>query len=255
LSSDFINFKRVFVQHGLPVCFISPSHNGWGEVFGRSGCRGQCGGHGAQSELKTQLFDSYTGQVLKVSFVFATVCSTIFRDKVWRLYFFLAASLITTIVQIIIEAVMVARYNNGGSQQWLSGCEILSACTIEQGPSSAMSQIYNEVENMMKIVIAEIVGNVIGLFVTIYTTCQIRQALDSSAQAPNPTSGLTVCLVVFEMLLESGQVACSALALQSMDGSIKPVNELFSSLVGKHSGNAGLCVLPCCGSSRNIITC
>ncbi len=193
------------------------------------------------------------------------VIAAVFRDsvppdKVHFLYFALAASLTTTFVQIIIEIVMVTRYNNGGSQQWLSGCEILSACSMEQGPSSATSQIYNEVENMMKIVVAEIVGNVFNLILMAASTYQIHQEFVQSARPPVasspavPTSTrphVILCVNCFEMLLEVGQVVCSALALQSMEGSIRPVNELFDNLVGKHSDSAGLCVLPCCGSSSS----
>lgn len=196
---------------------------------------------------------SNIGQALK-AFI---VAHKFFRDKVYWLYFFLAASLATTFAQIVIEAVMVDRYNNGGSQQWLSGCEVLSACLTEKGPSSAVSQIYNEVENMMKILIGEIVANLISLVLMAISTYQIRQDMSPSAGPPNPTRENTLlCVNLVEMLLEVGQVACSALALQSIEGSIKPVNELFSSLVGRHSESAGLCVLPCCGSSsRNLITC
>jgi hypothetical protein len=201
-----------------------------------------------------------TDQVLKGFIVFATIvfrtAPTTFQNKGHLLYFFLAASLITTFVQIIIEAVMVTRYNNGGSQQWLSGCEILSACSMEQGPASAMSQIYNEVENMMKIVVIEIVVNVLSLVLMAASTCQIYREMLQSAGSSSSRTAVILFVNVFEMLLEIGQVACSALALKYMDGSIKPVNELFSSLVGKSSENAGLCVLPCCGSSSgNQITC
>lgn len=215
------------------------------------------------------MIDFYnTGQVSKLFVVVATVKQSIFLDKVLLLYFFLVASLITTFVQIIIEIIMVSRYNNGGSQQWLSGCEILSACSTEQGPSSTMSQIYNEIDNMMKIVVAEIVCNLIGFVLMIYSTREFHKKLQSAvppqparpaaqpaAQAALQRPSVTVCVVVFEMLLEVAQVACSALALKSMEGSITPVNELlFSSLVSKYSENAGLCVLPCCVSS-NQITC
>jgi hypothetical protein len=201
-----------------------------------------------------------TDQVLKAFIVFATVffrrAPTTFQYKVHLLYFFLAASLITTFVQIIIEIVMVTRYNNGGSQQWLSGCEILSACSTEQGPASATSQIYNDVENMMKIVIVEIVGNFFNLVLMAASTYSIHQEISQPAGSSPSRANVVLCVNVFEMLLEIGQVACSALALKSMDGSIKPVNELISSLVGTFSENAGLCVLPCCGSSSgNQMTC
>jgi len=202
-----------------------------------------------------------TDQVLKAFIVFATVffrrAPTTFQDKVHLLYFFLAASLITTFVQIIIEIVMVTRYNNGGSQQWLSGCEILSACSTEQGPASTTSQIYNDVENMMKIVIVEIVGNFFNLVLMAASTYSTHQEISQPAAVSNPNRMCFVYLShVFEMLLEIGQVASSDLAMKSIDGSIKPVNELFSSLVGTFSENAGLCLLPCCGSSSgNQITC
>jgi hypothetical protein len=185
--------------------------------------------------------------------VFIVLAHKFFRNKFNWLYFFSAASLITSFVQIIIEAVMVDHYNKGGSQQWLSGCEILSSCLIEKGPSSAVSQIYNEVENMMKIVIAEVVGNFFSLVVTAISTYLAHQDLSQSAGLPNPTrENVIICLNFFEMLLEVGQVACSVLAFQSMEGSINPVNELFSSLVGKYSEKAGLCVLPCCGFGNKI---
>ncbi len=139
-----------------------------------------------------------------------------------------------------------------------------------------MSQMYNEVENMMKIVAVEIAFNVLNLLLIIFSTWQMRQSLQpvsasgpsnapasgplnspasgpsnapATGPAPPPISTVTVVVLVIEMLFEAVQVACSALTLQSIVGAMKPVNELFSSLVGKYSENAELCVLPCCGSS------
>jgi hypothetical protein len=179
-----------------------------------------------------------------------------FQHKAFLLNVFLGFSFAATCVQIIIEAVMLSRYNNSGSQHWLSGCEVLSSCATEQGPASAMSQIYNEVESMMRIVAVEIAVNVFNLVSMCVSTHQVRQEILQSANPSPSRRAIILCLHVFEMLLEVGQVACSALALESMDGSIKPVNQLLSSLVGKHSGSAGLCVLPCCTSgSGNQIAC
>ena len=190
---------------------------------------------------------------LVMAFKVAMLCSSCKNEC---LYFFLFLAILATISQIIMESLMYDRYKKGGSQEWLSGCEILSACSTEQGPASAASQIYNDVENMMKIVIVEIVGNFFNLVLMAASTYSIHQEISQPAGSSPSRAHVVLCVNVFEMLLEIGQVACSALALKSMDGSIKPVNELISSLVGTFSENAGLCLLPCCGSSSgNQITC
>ncbi len=156
------------------------------------------------------------------------------------------ASLCATIAQIVIEAVFIARYRSGGSQEWLLGCEILSACSTDQGPSSAVSQIYNEVDSMTRIVVAEIIVNVVSLIlmlVSLYVTWSQAAATTTTG---TPNSQFANFVLVFEALLEIGQVACSALALKQMEGSIQPVNQLLGSLIGMLSENSDLCVLPCC---------
>jgi hypothetical protein len=141
---------------------------------------------------------------------------------------------------------MVIRYYNGDAQRWLSGCGILASCSTDQGPTSTMSQIYNEVEGMMKILYAEIGVNFVTLLVMACFWCS--RSKSSSSSTKNIIS-------IFEVILEALQVAGSVLALRSLDQSAKPVDELYASLVGKYSEDAGLCLLPCCGGSNNNIAC
>ena len=162
------------------------------------------------------------------------------------------ASLCATLAQIIIEAVFVSRYRSGGSQEWLLGCEILSTCSTDQGPSSAVSQIYNEVDSMTNIVVAEIVVNVFSLILMVVSLYVYSQA-SSSPQASSQSAANIV--MVIEALIEIGQVVCSALALEQMEGSMQPVNQLLGSLIGKLSENNDLCVLPCCTNSGSQIAC
>jgi hypothetical protein len=166
--------------------------------------------------------------------------SQIFKDKILPLLGL--ASLGATIAQIVIEAVFIDRYRSGGSQEWLLGCEILSTCSTDQGPSSAVSQIYNEVDSMMRIVVAEIIVNVVSLILMV-VSLYVTWSQASSSQSQNQFSSF---VLVLEALLEIGQVVCSALALEQMEGSIQPVNQLLGSLIGMLSENNGLCVLPCC---------
>ena len=177
--------------------------------------------------------------IIVALFPFNFACLQNLKEK--YLLLFGLASLCATIAQIVIEAVFISRYKSGGSEAWLLGCEILSTCSTDQGPSSAVSQIYNEVDSMTRIVVAEIIINVFSLIlmvVSLYGT--LSQA--SSSQF-NSNSNF---VLVFEALIEIGQVICSALALQQMEGSMQPVNQLLGSLIGTLSENNGLCVLPCC---------
>jgi hypothetical protein len=160
-----------------------------------------------------------------------------FKEKYLPL--FGLASLCATIAQIVIEAVFISRYRSGGSQEWLLGCEILSSCLTDQGPSSAVSQIYNEVDSMTRIVVAEIVVNVFSLILMVVSLYATLSQASSSQFATN-------FVLVVEALIEIGQVACSALALEQMEGSMQPVNQLLGSLIGILSDNNDLCVLPCC---------
>ena len=99
---------------------------------------------------------------------------------------------------------------------------------------------------MTNIVVAEIVVNVVSLFL------MVSSLYVYISQASSPAANI---VMVIEALIEIGQVVCSALALEQMEGSMQPVNQLLGSLIGKLSENNDLCVLPCCTKSGSQIAC
>jgi hypothetical protein len=152
-----------------------------------------------------------------------------------------------TFVQIIIEGIFLARYRNDGSEQWLTGCDVLSSCSTDQGPASAVSQIYNEVNSLVTIVTVEIATNVLNLFMMCATVFMEVQVGSSTGR-----SNLHLFILGVEVLLEIAQVAGSGIALKSLEATISPVNQLTGSLIGKFSESAALCLLPCCADSSCV---
>ena len=196
--------------------------------------------------MQLQLFDmSNTDQkVLKI----ALLAGLLGWLEPKQIYLVAVVSLLMTFGQIIIEGIFLARYGNDGSEQWLTGCDVLSSCSTDQGPASAVSQIYNEVNSLVTIVWVEIAANVVNLVMMCATVFMENQVSSSSTQR----SKLHLFILGLEVFLEIAQVAGSGIALKSLEATISPVNQLTSSLIGKFSESAALCLLPCCADSSCV---
>jgi len=204
--------------------------------FMRSNCE-------QNSACSLHMYMSNPDQVLKIALLAGLLFFdlTEFKIKI-SILFLLFASLVATITQITIEGVFLTRYRNGGSEQWLTGCEVLSACSVNQGPASEMSQIYNEVSSLMTIVGVEIAANVINLLMM----CAMVFLENQGRSQGNGRNIGQHILFALEVLFEILQVVGSGIALNSLNANIDPVNELADSLVGTFSESASLCLLPCC---------
>jgi len=89
---------------------------------------------------------------------------------------------------------------------------------------------------------------VVNLVMMCATVFMENQVSSSSTQR----SKLHLIILGLEVFLEIAQVAGSGIALKSLEATISPVNQLTSSLIGKFSESAALCLLPCCADSSCV---
>jgi hypothetical protein len=116
---------------------------------------------------------------------------------------------------------------------------MLSACDSDQGPSSVVSQVYGNINNIFTTLKAEIAVNV---FLIVFLSVRLYFEQQSTARQ----SGQQVVLDVFELFLEVSQIAPSVLVYIDLKATTSAVFLLSEKLIGTFSPDSQLCLLPCC---------
>jgi hypothetical protein len=149
--------------------------------------------------------------------------------------FAIGCAIICALVQIGIEAAFLHRYSPSGSASWQTGCEMISACNSDQGPSSDISQVYGNFNSTLQTLWVEIAFNVVSLFVFCFA-CLERD------ESKVPSFLLELCLEVL-------QVIASALVYKDVEASTGAVLLQSGGFIGTFSPDSKLCLLPCCAAA------
>jgi hypothetical protein len=114
---------------------------------------------------------------------------------------------------------------------------MLSACDSDQGPSSDVSQVYGNINNILQTLKVEIAVNVFMILVL---------CANLGIKPDDSSSALSAAVNVFEACGEVLQVVTSVLIYIDLDATIRGVFLLSEKLIGAFSPDSELCLLPCC---------